>query len=183
MAQNSSASWVDAAVRPFVNHASVLMEGAPANTNGLDTFIMNVAVQFVCSWIAFGIYIVWDYYNYSRGQLEFTKLPSRHPMVPFWYSQIHMVPLVLFNQLIIWPLVFLVFIWPTWVINEKPWETLGWYNIPLLLALMFVSDQMWYWSHRFMHTPYAWKNWHKMHHIAGELLYLPCCHVTIPSAC
>lgn len=29
--------------------------------------------------------------------------------------------------------------------------------------------QMWYWGHRSMHLPWAWKNLHKMHHIAPQV--------------
>ena len=32
----------------------------------------------------------------------------------FWFSQLFMVPLVLFNQCIVWPLVSLLCIWPLW---------------------------------------------------------------------
>lgn len=130
--------------------------------------IINCAVQFVCSWIAFGIYMVWDYRNYCAGLLEKQKLPSRHPLVPFWRSQLHMVPLVLYNQLVVWPLVFMLLIWPQWAMNERTVSEWGWWSAPALVGLMLVSDQMWYWSHRFMHTPYAWKAWHKMHHVAEQ---------------
>ena len=82
-----------------------------------------------------------------------------------------MVPLVLYNQLVVWPLVNLVLLWPAWAAREAPvfgaggW---GYATLPSLLALMLVSDQLWYWSHRSMHLPFAWKHWHKMHHVAEQ---------------
>jgi hypothetical protein len=33
---------------------------------------------------------------------------------------------------------------------------------------MLISDQLWYWSHRLMHTPWFWRNWHVMHHVAPQ---------------
>jgi len=130
--------------------------------------VVNWAVQFVFSWLAFSLYVVWDYRNYKARLLESKKLPSRHPLDPFWWSQLRMVPLVLYNQVVVWPLVSLVLIWPQWALNEKTAGEWGWKAFPALIILMLISDQMWYWSHRFMHTPYAWKHWHKMHHVAEQ---------------
>ena len=36
------------------------------------------------------------------------------------------------------------------------------------MPLMCVSDQLWYWSHRLMHTRWAWRNLHRMHHVAPQ---------------
>jgi sterol desaturase/sphingolipid hydroxylase (fatty acid hydroxylase superfamily) len=132
-------------------------------------FFLNWAVQFFCSWAAFSIYIIWDYRNYKEGKLETSKLPSRHPMIPFWWSQIRMVPMVLYNQLVVWPLVFLLLIWPQWVISQRTAaEWPGGYPslIVSMLLLLLISDQMWYWSHRLMHTKWCWKHLHKLHHVA-----------------
>ena len=35
----------------------------------------------------------------------------------FWQTQLRMIPLILFNQLVIWPLVSLLVIWPLWARN------------------------------------------------------------------
>ena len=123
------------------------------------------------SWAAFSVYMIWDYQNYLAGKLATAKLPSRHPLVPFWRSQLHMVPLVLYNQLVVWPLVQLLFLWPTWQSRQAPvWGPggWGWWTIPCLLAGMLISDVLWYWSHRLMHVPFAWKHWHRMHHVAEQ---------------
>lgn len=92
---------------------------------------------------------------------------------PFWYSQLFMVPMVLFNQCVVWPLASLLVVWPSWAgrDGERVGEWAGGGSLgllPSLLALMLVSDQLWYWSHRLMHTPWAWRNLHKMHHIAPQ---------------
>lgn len=39
-----------------------------------------------------------DYKNYKLKRLETQKLATRHPLDPFWASQLQMVPLVLYNQ-------------------------------------------------------------------------------------
>lgn len=151
-------------------HITFLTTPGHAWETGGRILFVNWAVQFVCSWIAFSIYIVWDYRNYKSNTLEKAKLPSRHPLDPFWYSQLRMVPLVLYNQCVVWPLVHVLFLWPQWVRNEKTVEHFGGWpgTIATLLFLMFISDQMWYWSHRLMHTPFCWKHFHKMHHIAEQ---------------
>lgn len=89
----------------------------------------------------------------------------------FWYSQLFMVPLVLFNQLVVWPLVSLLCIVPTWARTAAPlgaWGPWGVGALATMLPLMLVSDQLWYWSHRLMHTPWAWTHLHKMHHVAPQ---------------
>lgn len=164
-----AAAMLQAPVTAVSRHVDFLLT-PHADWSTAKVFVINWAVQFVCSWIAFSIYIVWDYANYKAHQLEQHKLPSRHPLDPFWWSQLRMVPLVLYNQLVVWPLVMLLLVWPQWMLNMRPIEAFGgyWGAIPIMVGLMVISDQMWYWSHRFMHTPYAWRHWHKMHHIAEQ---------------
>ena len=92
---------------------------------------------------------------------------------PFWYSQLFMVPLVLFNQCVVWPLASLLVVWPIWAGRDvqSVWEWPGGLFLgllPSLFALMLLSDQLWYWSHRLMHTPWCWKHLHKMHHVAPQ---------------
>jgi sterol desaturase/sphingolipid hydroxylase (fatty acid hydroxylase superfamily) len=41
---------------------------------------------------------------------------------PFWYAQLFMVPLVLFNQLVVWPLVSLLVVWPQWARRHRTVE-------------------------------------------------------------
>lgn len=160
---------VSAPVGAVQRHINFLLTPHTDDWEAQKVFVINWAVQFVCSWIAFSIYIVWDYKNYKAGQLEKNKLISRHPLDPFWWSQLRMVPLVLYNQLVVWPLVMLLLVWPQWVMNMRSFDAFGWWGFfPVLIGLMLISDQMWYWSHRFMHTPYAWKHWHRMHHIAEQ---------------
>lgn len=79
-----------------------------------------------------------------------------------------MVPLVLYNQLVVWPLMFLLFVWPQWSMNLTTTSEWGWKMIPGVVVLLLISDQMWYWSHRLMHTSYCWKAYHRMHHIAEQ---------------
>ena len=149
--------------------ASGFFAGDPAGV--WRVLLLNWGVQFFMSWAAFLLYMVWDYTNYRAGALARAKLPSRHPLEPFWWSQLRMVPLVLYNQLVVWPLVMLLLLWPTWAAREAPvWGAggWGWATLPALLALMLVSDQLWYWAHRSMHLPFAWKHWHKMHHVAEQ---------------
>ena len=146
-----------------------LFPGDPAGV--WRVLLLNCGVQLVCSWLAFALYMAWDYRHHAAGALARVKLPSRHPLEPFWWSQLRMVPLVLYNQLVVWPLVMLAVLWPTWAAREAPvWGPggWGWATLPSLVALMLVSDQLWYWSHRAMHTPYAWRHWHKMHHVAEQ---------------
>lgn len=175
----------------FVRHAEWLLQPhnwrAAETWGALETLFYPWAVQFVMSWVGFTIYMVWDYRSYARGTLETDKLPSRHPIhdnpkgagerltlcgvpcSPFWYSQLFMVPLVLYNQLVVWPLVSLLVVWPQWAQNRTPLAAWSWPGVVgALAALMLVSDQMWYWSHRLMHTPYAWRALHKMHHVAPQ---------------
>lgn len=170
VAAAGAAAWLPSSVAAHVAWLATPHGGADVwHAGGLRVLVVNWAVQFVASWVAFGIYMVWDYRNYRAGTLERDKLPSRHPLAPFWWSQLRMVPLVLYNQCVVWPLVFLTLVWPQWAQNEKSVEAWSWpVAIPALLAMMVVSDQMWYWGHRFMHTPYAWRHWHKMHHIAEQ---------------
>ena len=111
----------------------------------------------------------------SAGRLQLWPglLPAAlAPRVPvFWYTQLAMVPLVLFNQLVVWPLVSLLVVWPLWARRDAaeapgawPWAA----TLPALAGLMLVSDQLWYWSHRLMHTPWCWAHLHRMHHVAPQ---------------
>lgn len=139
----------------------------------MKTLVVPCAVQFLFSWLAFFIFMKMDYDHYRRGSLETHKLPTRHPLVPFWLVQLRMIPLVLYNQLVVWPLVYLFLLWPIWAhthVSEVEWsKRFGWWTIfPAWLVLAVISDQMWYWSHRFMHVPFAWKHWHRMHHVAEQ---------------
>ena len=87
----------------------------------------------------------------------------------FWYSQLFMVPLVLFNQCVVWPLASLLVVWPQWALAAGRGG--AWGALPALAALapvLLVSDQLWYWAHRLMHTPWAWRHLHKMHHVAPQ---------------
>jgi hypothetical protein len=88
----------------------------------------------------------------------------------FWFSQLFMVPLVLFNQCVVWPLVSLLCVWPAWARRDGSLEAWGGLlpAIAAMAALMLVSDQLWYWSHRLMHTPWCWLHLHRMHHIAPQ---------------
>ena len=88
----------------------------------------------------------------------------------FWYSQLFMVPLVLFNQCVVWPLMSLVFVWPLWAGRDGSLASFGGFlpSLAAMVALMLVSDQLWYWSHRLMHTPWCWRHLHRMHHIAPQ---------------
>ena len=89
----------------------------------------------------------------------------------FWYTQLSMVPLVLFNQLVVWPLASLLVVWPLWArrdVAEAPGAWAWGVMAPSLVALMLISDQLWYWSHRLMHTPWCWDHLHRMHHVAPQ---------------
>ena len=89
---------------------------------------------------------------------------------PFWHSQLFMVPLVLFNQCVVWPLVSLLVVWPAWAGRDGSVAAWGGWpgTLAAMVALMLVSDQLWYWSHRLMHTPWCWRNLHRMHHVAPQ---------------
>jgi sterol desaturase/sphingolipid hydroxylase (fatty acid hydroxylase superfamily) len=89
----------------------------------------------------------------------------------FWYTQLFMVPLVLVNQCVVWPLVSLLVVVPTWsrtATSLSAWGPWGAGALAAALPIMLVSDQLWYWGHRLMHTPFCWKHFHKMHHIAPQ---------------
>jgi sterol desaturase/sphingolipid hydroxylase (fatty acid hydroxylase superfamily) len=96
--------------------------------------------------------------------------PLRPHVSVFWYSQLFMVPLVLFNQCVVWPLVSLLVVWPLWASRDgsvAAWG--GWAGtLGAMVGLMLISDQLWYWSHRLMHTPWCWLHLHRMHHIAPQ---------------
>jgi hypothetical protein len=89
----------------------------------------------------------------------------------FAYSQLHMVPLVLYNQLVVWPLVSLLLVWPTWQAREAASGVGAWPAAAqgaLLVALMLVSDHLWYWAHRMLHLPAFWSWAHREHHAAPQ---------------
>lgn len=163
----------------FIRHYEWLATShSDAAWNSMQTIFWPWLIQFVMSWVGFGIYMVWDYNCWKKGTLENEKLPSRHPIQeapiapptgfngkipllfgkylpvdPFWYSQLFMVPLVLYNQLVVWPLVSLLIVWPQWQqnwvsLNEWPGGYIG--VFASLIGLMLISDQMWYWSHRYV---------------------------------
>ena len=110
------------------------------------------------------LYMTWDYASYVRGTLETDKLPSRHPIhesptgeakhyllgvevSPFWYSQLFMVPIVLYNQLVVWPLMSLLFVWPQWAQHQpgfigSDWSWVGF--VCCFAVCMMISDQMWW---------------------------------------
>lgn len=164
-------------------HVNWLTTSHPTFTEA-QTLFWPWLIQFIFSWIGFSIYIVWDYNEYKLRRLEQAKLPTRHPVheqqsdslkfmgvewSPFVYNQLFMVPVVLYNQLVVWPLVSLLLVWPQWAQNHRPPS--AWTTPELVLTFitcMLVSDQMWYWSHRLMHVPWCWKVLHKMHHIAPQ---------------
>jgi sterol desaturase/sphingolipid hydroxylase (fatty acid hydroxylase superfamily) len=82
-----------------------------------------------------------------------------------------MVPLVLFNQLIVWPLVSLLIIWPIWQQREAESGISSWSwiaQLGTLVSLMVVSDQLWYWAHRMLHLPMFWSWAHRDHHVAPQ---------------
>lgn len=146
-----------------------------------QTLVVPWATQFVCSWAAFLLYMRLDYVHYVNRRLygPDVKLPSRHPMVPFWRSQLRMVPLVLFNQCVVWPLVSLLLVWPLWARTNtsSPAAPLGGWSLaqlaPALLACLFVSDLQWYWSHRLLHVRSLaglklWRDCHREHHMAEQ---------------
>ena len=64
--------------------------------------------------------------------------------------QLKMVPLVLYNQLVVWPLISLLLINPIWEVTHvhmADWWWTHWYlMIPMFLVLMITSDFMWYWG-------------------------------------
>ena len=120
------------------------------NWNVMQTIIVPWSVQFVFSWVAFLLFMKMDYEHYTLGQLSIMKLPTRHPLKPFWEVQLRMIPLVFYNQLVVWPLMYLLILWPIWSqthISEGEWsKRFGWWSLPLSwFALAIISDQMWYW--------------------------------------
>lgn len=126
------------------------------------------AVHFTFQWAAFFLYMSWDYRNHAANQLTRAKLPTRHPLEPFWKEQLRMVPLVLFNQLVVWPCTWYVYQWRLWEASSTAAEWPLWALLPAGLALTLVSDAMWYWAHRWMHTRWAWRALHRMHHVAPQ---------------
>jgi sterol desaturase/sphingolipid hydroxylase (fatty acid hydroxylase superfamily) len=150
-------------------HADFL--AAPHALMGTEaqTLVYQWAIQFSFQWLGFLMYMAIDYTNYRRKALEREKLPSRHPLAPFWPSQLFMVPLVFYNQLVVWPLTSLLVVWPIWAQRVTPAAAWSWPGgVATAVCLMLISDQMWYWCHRLMHTPWCWKNLHKLHHIAPQ---------------
>jgi len=188
---SSHAAWL---ATPHPPSSSGPLLGGP-----LETLVVPWACQLVFSWVGFGIFASWDYAAYTAADpargLAAVKLPSRHPVheaedgaaggwvaralaaatgrapSPFVYNHAMMVPLVLYNQLVVWPLVSLALVWPAWAPAHAP--PAAW-SSPAALAAAFVacmlaSDALWYASHRLMHTPYAWRALHKMHHVAPQV--------------
>jgi sterol desaturase/sphingolipid hydroxylase (fatty acid hydroxylase superfamily) len=182
----------------LTSHAAFLAEPHGVWPDAM-TLVLPWAVHFVFSWLGFLLYMVWDYNAYRAGKLKALKLPTRHPvdaapaeamspgvdpvsptpahwpilfgirMPPFWYSQLFMCPLVLFNQLVVWPLVSLLVVWPQWARNYRPLADWTWAELlPTMVVLFLISDVMWYWSHRLMHVPWCWKHLHRMHHVAPQ---------------
>lgn len=89
----------------------------------------------------------------------------------FAYSQLFMVPLVLYNQLVVWPLVSLLLVWPTWQAREAACGVAAWplaQQLALMVPLMLVSDQLWYWAHRMLHLRAFWSWAHREHHAAPQ---------------
>jgi len=147
-----------------------------------ETLLLPWVVQLLCSWAAFLLYMRLDYQHYTQAQLygPSVKLPSRHPLRPFWHSQLRMVPLVLFNQCVVWPLVSLLLVWPLWARTNTSalGDPLGGWRlaalVPAFLACMAASDQLWYWCHRLLHVRLAcgcvrvWDRCHREHHMAEQ---------------
>lgn len=136
-------------------------------------YIYPFVIHFVFQWMGFLIFMSWDYSNYKARRLNLAKLPTRHPLEPFWREQLRMLPLVLFNQLCVWPTVTYVYQWRLWEATAtaaRPfWEWAGLLSmVPALIGLTLVSDFIWYWAHRWMHTRWAWRALHKMHHVAPQ---------------
>lgn len=163
------------ATLPPVVHDSYLFGAltSTAPSNYFWVFVMPWAVMFCMSWCGFLGYMYHDYTAYKAKQLAATKLPTRHPLVPFWQSQLAMVPAVLFNELIVWPLVSLTAIAPLWSANLNPqWWGQHWYLTPFaFIGCLLVSDFLWYWSHRLLHlrSPVnLWKHFHLNHHLAPQ---------------
>ena len=138
-----------AAMTSFAPHVFLAVPHGGA-WDTMKTIVVPWAIQFVASWAAFLIYMKMDYDHYTAGTLSAHKLPTRHPLKPFWEVQLRMIPLVLYNQLVVWPLMYLLFIWPIWSqthISEVEWsQRFGWWSLPVVwLLLAVISDQMWYW--------------------------------------
>lgn len=188
---SSHAAWL-ATPHPPSSWAS-LLDGP------LTTLVVPWAVQLVFSWLGFSIFAAWDYAAFTASdpakQLPAVKLPSRHPVheaegaaeggwvarglalvlgrppSPFLYNQAMMVPLVLYNQLVVWPLVSMAVVWPAWAAAHAPasaWSSTGALAATFVVCIL-TSDLLWYASHRLMHTPYAWRALHKMHHVAPQV--------------
>jgi sterol desaturase/sphingolipid hydroxylase (fatty acid hydroxylase superfamily) len=165
-------------------HAQFL--AAPHSFEDAGTLLWPWLIQVVASWVAFSIYIAWDWNARRTNALESSKLPSRHPVheaqtedgrTVFWgvplsafaYNQVFMCPLVLYNQFVVWPLTSLLIVWPQWQAHHVPVAGWSWTALlPTFAACMLCSDLLWYSSHRLMHTPWAWRVMHKMHHIAPQ---------------
>ena len=154
-------------VASLSSHATFLATPHPLGVDPAAalTLLLPWLLQFVFSWIGFTLYMAWDYASYSRGTLESDKLPSRHPihespvvlapgasthrlwglnLSTFWYSQLFMVPLVLFNQLVVWPLVSMLLVWPQWAMGYRPLADWSWGGLlGSAVALILISDQMW----------------------------------------
>jgi sterol desaturase/sphingolipid hydroxylase (fatty acid hydroxylase superfamily) len=120
------------------------------------------------SWVGFTAYGAVDAWLHYKKTLADHRLPTRHPMVPFWGSQLKMVPIVLYNQLVVWPLTHQLVVYPIYARRASTYEDWGLWFIPALLFCMVVSDFMWYWGHVMLHTPYAWPRWHRDHHTAPQ---------------
>jgi sterol desaturase/sphingolipid hydroxylase (fatty acid hydroxylase superfamily) len=185
-----------AASAAAASHASFLATPHAGDPASWVTLLRPWLVHFVFSWIGFTLYMVWDYRAYRAGTLAVDKLVTRHPvsvappeaagaadpadgrvpvlgglarLPPFWYAQLFMVPLVLYNQLVVWPLTSLLVVWPVWARTHRPLAEWGWGELVCTMAACFlVSDVMWYWSHRLMHVPWCWKHLHRMHHVAPQ---------------
>lgn len=147
---------------------------APAPSNYFWVFLAPWAVMFTFSWIGFSMYMYHDYQAYKAKELAQRKLPTRHPLVPFWESQLTMVPCVLWNELVVWPITSLIFIAPHWSRNYNPeWWSEHWYlGLPVAIVCLLVSDFLWYWSHRLLHVRAGpinfWQHYHLNHHLAPQ---------------
>ena len=151
------------------------------NWTEVETFVVPWTMMFVFQWVAFLSYMALDYKLFKAKTLYTgkDKLPTRHPLIPFWRSQLKMVPGVLFNQCVVWPLVSFLLIWPIWArTNTSSLQAPlgGWpvsKLIPTFLVLMFLSDYFWYWCHRFLHVRSllgirVWQHCHRDHHLAEQ---------------
>ena len=175
---------LDAVAAALADHVAFLQ--SPHTWADLRYFVLPWAVQFVCSWLAFLAYMRLDYTNYVARTLHgkgpaATKLPTRHPLIPFWWSQLRMVPLVLFNQLVVWPLVSLLVVWPIWAraataasATRGDGAAATAALVVTALACFAAADTLWYWCHRFLHVRNAcgvrvWRDCHRDHHMAEQV--------------